>query len=77
MSRKKIFNKILKTPINNLYNRKETMTKNTNKNKTIAFRVSEEEMNDIIITSKKHGFRTYSELARFLLLNVKDIDIKL
>ena len=48
MSRKKIFNKILKTPINNLYNRKETMTKNTNKNKTIAFRVSEEEMNDII-----------------------------
>ncbi len=47
------------------------------KQKNLSFRLSEEELDIIKQKAKNYGFRTYSELARFVLLNLKDIKIEL
>lgn len=45
--------------------------------RTLSFRLSEEELQSIKDKATKHGFRTHSELARFILLNLNDIKIDL
>ena len=46
-----------------------------NKNKTVIFRVSDEEYEDILKRSKDFKFRTISEYCRFISLNAQRIDI--